>query len=157
MEESKRTDYTDCGFSIIHEEGRWWIVDCEGRALERALATNIVELLAVQYPPIQYLYVGIDRLKGIHKVGISADPEVRCEKQLGIELLTCIICLHPIYTARQLEMYVHQQLKQRGRHVEGEWFKLDPTELIVFNSCETDDELLTAIKNDWIVSKRRSD
>ena len=77
----------------------------------------------VSLPPIPPTQLYLMRSgNGLHKIGISIDPVVRCKSLQTGPVTVELLWAHPMENAKQVEKEMHQRFQ--AKRVNGEWFEL---------------------------------
>jgi len=87
----------------------------------------------------QLVYIMAEGYSDNYKIGISANPEKRrrelqtgCSKEIRI-LFTCKIDDNIV--SRDVETVIHKFLKEKGKWIRGEWFRLTKDQVVNIAKC----------------------
>lgn len=134
----------------IDQNKKAYIVDQEGNKLNPERHVEIAETIMSTAQQPRYVYFGWSEQKQCHKIGISVDPDRR-SGELDIEILFTIKCqMWGESSALNVEQALHSIFKMIGRHVEGEWFHLNATDIEIIKPNETRDKADSQATIDWI-------
>lgn len=97
----------------------------------------------VGYFSMQYLYLAKGWYRNGYKVGVTNDP-YRRSGEIKASMEHTIPC--PMVNVRHYEKLLHRLLREKGKHIELEWFALSDIDVEYFKSIQTVRDLMGEIR-----------